>query len=191
MPMGWGSMTDERLDIIIKEITYWKQNKLLPEHYCDYLLALYTKGDVTMLESNHSNLKTPKITQILRVVLMILMLLLSFFLIYFIEIQGVYQTILLAIIAGFANWMFMLLKENRNFFFHIGIVILLAIYFISSIHIGTLYTKNKWVVYLILFINIFSWLHISQKLKLKYLKLVSIISTIITVFYVISRYFVS
>src|SRR5690625_4981818 len=116
MPMGWGSMTDERLDIIIKEITYWKQNKLLPEHYCDYLLALYTKGDVTMLESNHSNLKTPKITQILRVVLMILMLLLSFFLIYFIEIQGVYQTILLAIIAGFANWMFMLLKENRNFF---------------------------------------------------------------------------
>lgn len=27
------------------EIKYWKQNKLLPEQYCDFLVALYSNGD--------------------------------------------------------------------------------------------------------------------------------------------------
>ncbi|MCM3710868.1 hypothetical protein [Sporosarcina luteola] len=38
-------MNVQRKKIIIAEINYWKQNKLLPEHYCDFLLTLYTQGD--------------------------------------------------------------------------------------------------------------------------------------------------
>ena len=34
-----------RKQIIINEIIYWKKNRMLPEHYCDFLLALYTKGN--------------------------------------------------------------------------------------------------------------------------------------------------
>ena len=37
-------MDENRKQIIIKEIGYWKNNKLLPEQYCDFLLALYTEG---------------------------------------------------------------------------------------------------------------------------------------------------
>jgi hypothetical protein len=37
-------MTNQRKQIIINEITFWKQNKLLPEHYCDFLMTLYTEG---------------------------------------------------------------------------------------------------------------------------------------------------
>lgn len=28
----------------MNEITFWKQNKLLPEHYCDFLMTLYSEG---------------------------------------------------------------------------------------------------------------------------------------------------
>lgn len=35
----------QRKAIIVSEIKYWKDNRLLPEAYCDYLLALYTKGE--------------------------------------------------------------------------------------------------------------------------------------------------
>jgi hypothetical protein len=42
---GWVNMDKERKDIIVKEILYWKDNRMLPEHYCDYLLALYTEGN--------------------------------------------------------------------------------------------------------------------------------------------------
>lgn len=38
-------MDDQRRLIIIKEIQSWKENKLLPPQYCDFLLALYSEGD--------------------------------------------------------------------------------------------------------------------------------------------------
>ncbi|MDW0117374.1 hypothetical protein QTL97_10545 [Sporosarcina thermotolerans] len=38
-------MSNQRKKTIITEIKYWKENKLLPEHYCDYLITLYTQGE--------------------------------------------------------------------------------------------------------------------------------------------------
>lgn len=38
-------MNAQRKKIIMTEINYWKQNKLLPEHYCDFLITLYTQGE--------------------------------------------------------------------------------------------------------------------------------------------------
>ncbi|TBL78105.1 hypothetical protein [Paenibacillus thalictri] len=32
---------DEKKKIIVKEIEHWRRSKLLPEHYCDFLLNLY------------------------------------------------------------------------------------------------------------------------------------------------------
>ncbi|MRX71292.1 hypothetical protein GJU40_03785 [Bacillus lacus] len=37
-------MEQDRKHVIIQEILYWKENKLLPETYCNFLLALYTEG---------------------------------------------------------------------------------------------------------------------------------------------------
>ncbi len=38
-------MTNPRKQIIVNEITFWKKNKMLPEHYCDFLMTLYTEGN--------------------------------------------------------------------------------------------------------------------------------------------------
>lgn len=38
-------MDKQRKQIIISEIKHWKESKLLPEHYCDFLLALYSRGE--------------------------------------------------------------------------------------------------------------------------------------------------
>ena len=46
-------MDENRKQIIIKEIGYWKNNKLLPEQYCNFLLALYTEG-IGLNEINRS-----------------------------------------------------------------------------------------------------------------------------------------
>lgn len=37
-------MDKEKNKIIIDEISNWKKNQLLPEKYCNFLLALYTYG---------------------------------------------------------------------------------------------------------------------------------------------------
>ncbi|GGA32378.1 hypothetical protein [Psychrobacillus lasiicapitis] len=38
-------MSVQRKQIILNEIAFWKKNKLLPEHYCDFLIALYARGE--------------------------------------------------------------------------------------------------------------------------------------------------
>ena len=38
-------MNKQRKETIVQEIEYWKRNRLLPDQYCDYLLALYTEGE--------------------------------------------------------------------------------------------------------------------------------------------------
>ena len=38
-------MSIQRKKVILNEIAFWKQNKLLPEHYCDFLTALYAQGE--------------------------------------------------------------------------------------------------------------------------------------------------
>lgn len=38
-------MNEHRKKIILSEIKYWKQKKLLPAHYCDFLIMLYAGGD--------------------------------------------------------------------------------------------------------------------------------------------------
>ena len=38
-------MTKQRKQIIVNEIAFWKQHKMLPDHYCDFLTSLYTGGE--------------------------------------------------------------------------------------------------------------------------------------------------
>src|SRR5690625_2862768 len=45
-------MNEKRKQIILTEIKYWKQNNLLPDHYCDFLTALYAKGDEQQKEES-------------------------------------------------------------------------------------------------------------------------------------------
>ena len=37
-------MKENRIETIVNEIHYWKEHRLLPGEYCDFLLALYTQG---------------------------------------------------------------------------------------------------------------------------------------------------
>ena len=46
-------MNQQRKRIIISEIKYWKHNKLLPAHYCDFLITLYARGE----EGNQQEVK--------------------------------------------------------------------------------------------------------------------------------------
>jgi hypothetical protein len=41
---GCAFMNETRKKIILQEIQYWKTNRMLPDHYCDFLLALYSEG---------------------------------------------------------------------------------------------------------------------------------------------------
>lgn len=47
-------MSNQKKQIILNEIAFWKKSKMLPEKYCDYLTMIYTEGrdDETSLRGN-------------------------------------------------------------------------------------------------------------------------------------------
>jgi hypothetical protein len=46
-------MNEQRKKIITSEIEYWRRNNLLPSHYCDFLLNLYTEGEAAGKETRN------------------------------------------------------------------------------------------------------------------------------------------
>ncbi|MEV5112839.1 hypothetical protein [Peribacillus frigoritolerans] len=47
-------MDEMRKKIIIQEINSWKESRMLPEQYCNYLLALYGQGELPPSKSNET-----------------------------------------------------------------------------------------------------------------------------------------
>ncbi|MFJ7854248.1 hypothetical protein ACIQX3_15905 [Peribacillus frigoritolerans] len=47
-------MDEMRKKIIIQEINSWKESRMLPEQYCNYLLALYGQGEIPPSKSNET-----------------------------------------------------------------------------------------------------------------------------------------
>ena len=94
MQEGKFKMTNEKNKIIIQEIYYWKNSRLLPETYCDFLLALYTKGNQ---EKEEFPLQTIKKNQGFRTFhgliygLLLLLLLATLLVIYLTELSYVLQ----------------------------------------------------------------------------------------------------
>lgn len=52
-------MDQDKRRIIIQEIKYWKANRLLPEHYCDFLLNLYGGKIEAAASSQPETVKSP------------------------------------------------------------------------------------------------------------------------------------
>jgi len=46
-------MDQQRRKVIVQEIEYWHKSKLLPDHYCDFLLNLYAEQDEQAKPSTH------------------------------------------------------------------------------------------------------------------------------------------
>ncbi|QTD41670.1 hypothetical protein [Sporosarcina sp. Te-1] len=74
-------MNAQRKRIIITEIQYWKQNKLLPEHYCDFLITLYARGEedgTEEMKGSKGILEHEKKTRVGRVIAISLLTILVF-----------------------------------------------------------------------------------------------------------------
>ncbi|WP_342568027.1 hypothetical protein MKY09_08065 [Psychrobacillus sp. FSL K6-4046] len=76
-------MSIQRKKVILNEIAFWKQNKLLPEHYCDFLTALYAQGEgegtkgtnegILAKEAKKSKLKVISTTSIISLITLALL----------------------------------------------------------------------------------------------------------------------
>ncbi len=161
-------MNPQRKRMIISEIKYWKQNKLLPEHYCDFLITLYAQGeDEKEVKATEAILvKEKKKLNRTIIMLSILAIIVSGGMFVFIQYPGL--TLTLTAVVSFS----FLLLTMRKSTIQMGIAPIL--YILASLML-LLMSLKLWVVFFeghtmlligLLILNCVLWLFAGRMLKL-------------------------
>lgn len=154
-------MDENRKKVIVNELLYWKKSRMLPDRYCDYLLALYTEG------SQPKEIKK----QVLYLANLIFLLLIpiSALLIYFTELSIILQTAIL-ILFIFACTFFVFYFSRKAKLMHIPIISSALIFLMGSVWlVSEIYPENQKVLYAVLVTNCVLWLFAGIKFKFQYL----------------------
>ena len=164
-------MNQQRKRIIISEIKYWKQNKLLPGHYCDFLITLYAQGEEdkqqTVKVSDSILVKEKKRLNRTLLILSLVALVISGGMFIFTQYPGV----TLALAAGLTViFLLSTFRKKANqalvpFLYIIASFLLLAM----SLKLWTVFFEGHTMLLLgLLMLNCSLWLFAGRLLKLLY-----------------------
>jgi hypothetical protein len=169
-------MDDHRRKIIINEIQYWKQNRMLPEHYCDFLLNLYTEGST---EGDMPQEKRPKSITGLVSFILIGLLSLSVFLFYFTELSLFLQTALI-IFFGVTTLSAVIYMLKKTFFDLIPILAAALLLLITSVQAAEIiFPDQPLLLYIVASLNCLLWIAAGTNWNMVSFKLSGIIGLIV------------
>ena len=181
-------MANSKKKIILNEILFWKQNKLLPDQYCDFLMTLYSEGNEIELEEDISHkksiiakekrnrLKLLLFLGILSVVSLAALFLVSELTWLVAIVVGAIAIILMVMAYRFAKK-----KEMLAPILHISSALLL---FGISVKISKEYFfENQIVLYALLILNCLLWLFTGYKFKLMYFTISGVLGLLVLIGY--------
>jgi hypothetical protein len=170
---------NQKTNIIIHEILFWKQNKMLPEQYCDYLLALYNQGnEVEDIETGKSRFSFASFAPS---VLICTLIPISLFVIYFTELSFVLQT---AILTGFVVSLFFagIYYSNKELILPVIYIAIAMIMLLQTVSFADAFFKgDKHITYAILFFNCLMWILCGRFMNLLYFTLGGAVGTILLI----------
>ncbi|GAA0457644.1 hypothetical protein [Alkalibacillus silvisoli] len=121
--------------VIIDEIKHWKQSKLLPAEYCDFLLALYTYGEGVEESTEPKQRRSHHVFFYIDIVLLLLLLPLSLILMivyqFGMALDILIYTVILLVISFHIYWY----KRKSKSLIHIPIMLFFLVLLISTISI--------------------------------------------------------
>lgn len=181
-------MSKPRKQIILNEILFWKQNKLLPEHYCDFLATLYAEGEQQETEqekkAKQAVLAKEKRTNIFVTSLLIIV---GIFSVIGMFALSAYTAVSAIIAVGATALLFVraavvaLKHPSLAVLYHIMAALLI---FSITIYISaTYFPKNDTLLFLALLFNCALWLGIGIKKNLVYFTLSGALAGMIVIGY--------
>jgi hypothetical protein len=170
-------MSDNRKEIIVKEIRYWKETKLLPEQYCNFLLALYTEGE----QINGTKVGKRSIKRKYLLAYTPLLLVPFGIFIYFTELSFFLQMTLYALLLLFGfGASFYFFRKATDFIVPMISTALIAL--LCSVDLATyLFPNNHVSLYVIITLNCLVWFIIGKKAKLLYFCISSILGLLLLI----------
>lgn len=178
-------MAEERIRIILKEIHHWKQNRLLPEVYCDFLIALYTNG-----EGIEGDVKTKEKTPVsiyIYLLFLVSSLLFSFCVIYIITFPT-FMTLCSLFLFWFVSILsFVMIWKKHKYtgYYALSLMMLLLLTLLNSVYVGTTLSDSPFIINSVIIINFVAWFVISVLIRFKWLMFISFLGLIFTFFYIV------
>ncbi|MBM7691789.1 hypothetical protein JOC77_001199 [Peribacillus deserti] len=170
----------------MNEVHYWKNNKMLPEQYCDYLLALY-QGDEEAgvsqkpLTVNKNKKAVPLVSAFLSVCL-------TLYVNYFTELSFNLQ-ILLTIIFLILAAGFLFLIRDEKIPLQIALVCLAFTFLLLTVKLAEYaFPGHSKVFYPILLIHCLIWMYIGKRLKMIYFILAGVLGSCFIAYFLIKNY---
>lgn len=168
-------------EIIINEILIWKENNMLPPHYCDYLLALYTQGEDYTETGRRA--RSQRI-HLMSVLLGVILLPISIYVLHFTEFSFILQTVVLTSFVGFLLLLAIYFSRRKILLpvFFLGAAVMLLL--LSLEMITYFFDGNRLTLYGILFLNCLLWLYTGMKLRLIYFTMSALLGFVIILYFI-------
>ncbi|MCM3394095.1 hypothetical protein MKY20_09855 [Cytobacillus sp. FSL W8-0315] len=158
-------LDENRKKVIVNELLYWKKSRMLPDRYCDYLLALYTEGSQPKEIKKHKSVMGLYLANLI----FLLLIPISALLIYFTELSIILQTAILFLFI-FTCIFFVFYFFRKAKLMHIPIISAALNLLMGSVAlVSEVYRENQKALYAALVINCVLWLFAGLKLKFQYL----------------------
>ncbi|OKL38133.1 hypothetical protein [Domibacillus mangrovi] len=168
-------------EIIINEILIWKENNMLPPHYCDYLLALYTQGEDYTEPGRRARIQR---IHWMSSLLAIVLLPISIYVLHFTEFSFILQTVVLTSFVGFLLLLAMYFSRKKILvpIFFLGAAVMLLL--LSMKLITYFFDGNPLALYGILLLNCLLWLYTGMKLRLIYFTISALLGFVVILYFV-------
>lgn len=176
-------MEDDRTKIIIKEIQHWKNSRILPERYCDYLLALYTQGESLNENVIERKKQFQAVSLLAQITFLIIMVPLSYIVIYFTELQLIMQIVIMFIFLIFSFSRLIIFRKKHYELYPIAIMSTFSILILFSVFLSEIYSTNLFLVECIVIVEMISLIIFSYLEKQIYLKILGLLALLFTVSY--------
>lgn len=186
-------MNDNRKKIIISEIKYWKEKKLLPAHYCDFLIMLYARGDETEEEDvkvSASILSKEKKKQtVMPVAILLIAAVLSIGLLLFDK-----YPVLLLVLSGLCVLIFLLYPMfssviRKSTIFPIIYISSAMLLLIMSLKLWTtFFYEQPMLLIVLLLLNCSLWLFAGRYLKLLYFTISGLVGLLLIIGFVFTQF---
>lgn len=180
----------ERKKIIVDEIKYWKNSRLLPEHYCNFLLTLYTGGldsDTEDVKSQQKKVNSNQLALLVFTTIGLAIFGLTFLVIYFTNFSPLMQ---MTIVLFFSAVMFALGKQVKKYdvrFVHLYILMNVLMLFLATIHIvGFIFPDQPGAIMWAVIFTCMAWLVVGKKYNLKYLIFSGAIGLLVVIYFLLS-----
>ncbi|MGG4264267.1 hypothetical protein [Peribacillus simplex] len=175
-------MDEMRKKIIIQEINSWKESRMLPEQYCNYLLALYCQGELLPANSHKTGSdKKDILSGLLLGALFAFIVCLNYFTEIPIRMQMLVTTI--SIIAfGLAVRRFI----GKKIIFQMALMGMALSLLLLTVTLAEVMAPGKTgILYVFLFINCGLWVLLGIKLKLLHFSIAGGMGAIVIAYFLI------